>query len=73
MSRFRESGPFTLDVRYYGNGHGNWDELTKTFYVVVNITHRAQICIRFALQRGVLEMEHYFDMHDLEMTLKGQM
>ena len=32
---------FTLDVRYHGNGHGNWDELTKTCYMVVNIPNRA--------------------------------
>ena len=47
---FRDTGPFTLDVRYHGNGHGNWDELTKTCYMVVNIPHRTQIIIRFALR-----------------------
>ena len=37
MSRFRDTGPFTLDVRYHGNGHGNSYELTKTCYMVPNI------------------------------------
>ena len=37
MSHFRETGLFTLDVRYHGKGHGNWDELTKTCFMVFNI------------------------------------
>ena len=57
MSRFRDTGPFTLDVRYHGNGHGNWDELTKTCYMVVNIPHRVQIFIRFALRWAVSEIQ----------------
>jgi len=53
MSRFRDTGPFTLDVRYHGNSHGNWDELTKTWYMVKNITQRAQIFIRLAIRWAV--------------------
>ena len=49
MSHFQDTGSFTSDVRYHGNGYGNWDKLTNTCYKVLNIPHCVQIFLSFAL------------------------
>ena len=63
---FRDTGPFTLDVRYKGNGHGIWDELINICYMVLDILPHGPNVHPFTISRLRVvghgkEMDNFFN------------